>query len=116
MIETKRASHISDEDTLIQKEVTNLLQQTRVPISQKDLVFHMEHVVLIRFGHMAQKATLTFEKYSQLKKDYRKSIKEDVAIYDFNGDVFAKVDTMIVRREKILTGNLAKVDMEGYAE
>jgi len=110
MKETKHTSYITDEDTLIQKAVTNLMQQTKVPVSQNDLIFHMEHVVLIRFSHMVQTATLTFEKYTDMKKDHRDSVKEDVPTFSFSSDVFAKIDRMIVRKEKFVPDSITKPD------
>merc|ERR1712142_137211 len=87
-------------------------QMTKVPISQNDLIYHMEHVVLIRFGFLVRHGTLTFHKYKIIKENHRNAIKEDVATHDFNGDVFARVDIMIVRREKVLTGNIVR-DVDG---
>merc|ERR1711962_1725764 len=115
MAETKRSNPKAGytEDQLIAIEVSNLLQQTKVPISQNDLIYHMEHVVLIRFGFLVKQGTLTFHKYNTIKETHRNAVKEDVASYGFNGDVFARVDIMIVRREKVLTGHTVRVDYDG---
>ena len=39
-----------DDDVLVNKEVEHLLEQTSVPTSQRDQIFHMEHVILIRLA------------------------------------------------------------------
>merc|ERR1719427_1519142 len=48
MAERTRLTGEKEHDTLIQMEVSNLLQQTKVPISQNDLIYHMEHDTLIQ--------------------------------------------------------------------
>merc|ERR1712183_859772 len=112
MKETKHTSYITDEDTLIQKAVTNLMQQTKVPVSQKDYIYHMEHIVLIKLGRLAQKCTLTFTKYKRIKENQREKGSDEIETYNPNDDIFSMIDDMLIRREKILTGTLSKHDLE----
>ena len=75
------ASRHVDDDTLVVKEVEHLLGQTKVPVSERDLIFHMDHVILIRFGRMVQRATLTFTKYNKMKDAHREKAVDEVKFF-----------------------------------
>merc|ERR1712168_1668071 len=91
---------VSEQDKVIQVVVTQMLQETHVPVSDRDYKYHMEQIALIRLGNLLKAGTLTFHKYNTMKQQHLQDVKEairnkEVDRYDFTTDIFTKLDLQI---------------------
>merc|ERR1712119_91688 len=96
---------VSEQDKVIQVVVTQMLQETHVPVSDRDYKYHMEQIALIRLGNLLKSGTLTFHKYNTIKQQHVQEIKEalrnnEVDGYDWNTDIFTRLDFHIGIKER----------------
>merc|ERR1712183_1156997 len=96
---------VSEQDKIIQVVVTQMLQETHVPVSDRDYKYHMEQIALIRLGNLLKSGTLTFHKYNTIKQQHVQEIKEalrnnEVDGYDWNTDIFTRLDFHIGIKER----------------
>merc|ERR1711962_939566 len=96
---------VAEQDKVIQVCVTQMLQETHVPVSERDFKYHMEQIVLIRLGNLLKAGQLTFHKYNTIKQQHLHDIKEalrnfEIDSYDFSTDIFTRLDFHIGIRER----------------
>merc|ERR1712212_494234 len=96
---------VSEQDKVIQVVVTQMLQETHGPVSDRDYKYHMEQIALIRLGNLLKPGTLTFHKYNTIKQQHVQEIKEalrnfEVDGYDWNTDIFTRLDFHIGIKER----------------
>merc|ERR1712183_650940 len=85
----------------VQKQVRELLRQTRVPVSEKDFVYHMNKIITIILGMMLHVGVLTFTKFHQMKCTHRADMEDMVtSAYDPNADVFGVLERAIEKQHK----------------
>merc|ERR1712183_1134168 len=85
----------------VQKQVRELLKQTRVPVSEKDFVYHMNKIITIILGMMLHVGVLTFTKFHQMKCTHRADMEDMVtSAYDPNADVFGVLERAIEKQHK----------------
>merc|ERR1712183_908022 len=85
----------------VQKQVRELLKQTRVPVSEKDFVYHMNKIITIILGMMLHVGVLTFAKFHQMKCTHRADMEDMVtSAYDPNADVFGVLERAIEKQHK----------------
>merc|ERR1712142_591027 len=84
-----------------QKQVRELLRQTRVPVSEKDFVYHMNKIITIILGMMLHVGVLTFTKFHQMKCTHRADMEDMVTTaYDPNADVFGVLERAIEKQHQ----------------
>merc|ERR1712002_208722 len=59
-----------NKDVAVQTHVAGLIHQNRIAVGDKELKHHMEHVVVIKLGKKLKSGTLTFKKYTMMKKEH----------------------------------------------
>merc|ERR1711962_1396492 len=103
-IDIARSSKDAD-DQAVQEQVAQLLKQTRVPVSQKDFVYHMNKIITIILGMMLHVGVLTFTKFHQMKCAHRADMEDMVSssYYDPNADVFGVLERAIDKHHKVTT-------------
>merc|ERR1712142_968985 len=85
----------------VQKQVRELLKQTRVPVSEKDFVYHMNKIITIILGMMLHVGVLTFTKFHQMKCTHRADMEDMVTTaYDPNADVFGVLERAIEKQHQ----------------
>ena len=72
------------QDKVIQVCVTQMLQETHVPVSERDYKYHMEQIVLIRLGNLLKAGQLTFHKYNTIKQQHLHDIKEALRNFEID--------------------------------
>merc|ERR1712142_809698 len=88
----------SEDDTAIGEQVALLLKQTRVPVSQKDFIYHMNKIITIILGMMLHVGVLTFTKFNQMKITHRADMDEMLdSHYDSHSDVFGVLERAVER-------------------
>merc|ERR1739838_586569 len=89
-----------DKDKLIQSQVDALLVEEHEAVSEKDLQYHIEHILLIKLGKMVNDDTLTYDKYNRMKSRHREEIRaklkrKEIITYVFETDVYGRIDAAI---------------------
>merc|ERR1711953_603834 len=88
----------SEDDAAIGEQVALLLKQTRVPVSQKDFIYHMNKIITIILGMMLHVGVLTFTKFNQMKITHRADMDEMLdSHYDSHSDVFGVLERAVER-------------------
>merc|ERR1712013_694308 len=88
---------MAEQDKVIQVVVTQMLQETHVPVTERDFKYHMEQMVLIRLGNLLKAGQLTFHKYNSIKQHHLQDIKDalrygEIDSYDWITDIFTRLD------------------------
>merc|ERR1711962_550324 len=96
---------VVEQDKVIQIVVTQMLQETHVPVSDRDYKYHMEQIALIRLGNLLKSGTLTFHKYNTVKQQHLADIKDalrnnEIDSYDYPTDIFTRLDFHIGIKER----------------
>merc|ERR1711881_802529 len=89
-----------DDNAVVKEQVLKLLKETRVPVSQKDFIYHMNKIITIILGMMLHNGFLTFTKYHKMKCAHRADMEEmldtsDSSLYEAKNDVFGVLDRAI---------------------
>merc|ERR1719369_1864382 len=91
---------MKDMDMAVYHHVSNLLQKTKLSTEDKDIQRHLEFVIKVQLGRMLRVGTLTFARYTRMKAEYRDNIhrklhRGEILSYDFDADIFSRLDTSI---------------------
>merc|ERR1719427_1500175 len=89
-----------EQDSVVQKHVQFLLDDTQPPVKPRKLQTHIEHVIMIRLGHLLNEGHLDFQSYSAEKDKLRAEMMSDFATYDTSADIYARLDQDLMTKNK----------------
>merc|ERR1712168_190465 len=88
-----------EQDSVVQKHVQFLLDDTQPPVKPRKLQSHIDHVIMIRLGHLLHEGHLDFQSYSAEKDKLRAEMISDFATYDTSADIYARLDQDLMAKK-----------------
>jgi len=89
-----------EQDEVVQKHVRFLLDEAQPPVKPRKLQYHIEHVIMIRLGHMLNEGHLDFKEYSAEKDKLRAEMIADFENYDTCADIYSRLDQDLMTTAK----------------